>query len=162
MAVDGDATVREAEAVSAAVEHQLLNHIPALSVVHVRIRPVTGSIEDHHDHEHAGHHHAPHPVRVSGELAEGVIDIVDTPSGERLRFTAVRLTAGTEAVVAIDRPGGQVETLPLAALRDDRSRLLSAVAPAEPHEFAARLLLRSAVHKEVLSFLVIERVDHPH
>jgi len=116
VAIDGGATLREAETVSSAIERQLLAHIPALSAAHVRVRPASGTIGDHHRHEHAGHHHAPDPVPVTGELTEGVIEIIDTPDGERVRFAAVRLTAGTDAVVAIDRPGGQVETLPLAAL----------------------------------------------
>lgn len=164
VAVDGDATVREAEAVSSAVERQLRDHIPALSVAHVRVRPASGTIDDHPGHQHAGHHHAPAPapVPVSGELAEGVLEIVQTPSGERLRFTAARLTAGTQAVVAIDRPGGRVETLPLAACDNDSSRLLSAVAPAEPHEFDARLLLQRGAHKEAPAFRMIEPADHTH
>lgn len=162
VAIDGGATVREAEAISSAIERQLLAHIPALSVAHVRVRPASGTIGDHHPHEHAGLHHAPNPVPLSGELAEGVIEIVDTPDGERVRFTAARLTDGTEVVVAIDRPGGQVETLPLAALDDGLSELLSAAAPAEPHEFEARLQLQRGDHKEVLPFRMIEPTDHTH
>jgi len=162
VAIDGGATVREAEAVSSAIERQLLAHIPALSVAHVRVRPIIGSADDHHSSEHARHHHAPNPVLVSGELAEGIIDIIDTPSGERLRFTAARLIAGVEAVVEIDRPDCQVETLPLVTLDNDASRLLSTVAPAEPHEFEARLQLRSGVRKECLPFHIVEPVDHAH
>lgn len=162
VAVDGDATVREAEAVSSAVERQLRDHIPALSVAHVRVRPASGTIEDHPGRQHTGHHHVPAPVPVSGELAEGVLEIVETPSGERLRFTAARLTAGTQAVVMIDRPGGRVETLPLAAADNDSSRLLSADTPAEPHEFAARLLLRQGARKEVLAFRMTEPANHTH
>jgi hypothetical protein len=162
VAIDGGATVREAEAISSAIERQLLAHIPALSVAHVRVRPAGGTIGDHHRHEHAGHHHAPNPVPLSGELAEGVIEIVDTPDGERFRFTAARLTDGTEVVVAIDLPGGQVETLPLAALDDGLSELLSAAAPAEPHEFEARLQLQRGDHKEVLPFRMIEPTDDTH
>lgn len=162
VAIDGGATVREAETASSAIERQLLAHIPALSVAHVRVRPASGTIGDHHRHEHAGHHHAPDPVPVSGALTEGVIEIIDTPDGERFRFTAARLTPGTEVVVAIDRPDSQVETLPLAALDDGLSELLSAVAPAEPHEFEARLLLQRGDHKEVLPFRMIEPADHTH
>lgn len=162
VAIDGGATVREAEAVSSAIERQLLAHIPALSAAHVRVLSSSEGIGDHRGHEHAGHHHAPDPVPVSGELAEGVIEIVDTPGGERFRFTAARLSVGTKVAVAIDRPGGRVETLPLAAFDNDSSRLLSTTAPAEPHEFDARLLLQQGVHKEVLSFHMIEPVDHTH
>lgn len=162
VAIDGDATLQEAEAISSAVERQLLDHLPALSAAQVRVRPVTGSMDDHHGDERARHHHAPDPVRVSGDLTEGNMEIVDTPGGERLQFTAVRLNAGTEAVVEIDRPGGEVETLPLGVLDGNPSRLMSAMAPAEPHEFDARLLLQWGVHKEVLPFYMIEPSGHSH
>lgn len=162
VAIDGDTSVHEAETVSSAIERQLLALIPALSVAHVRVRPAGEAVGDHHRHEYAGHQHAPDPIPVIGELAEGVIEIIGTPDGERFRFSAARLTTGTEVVVAIDRPDGQVETLPLAALDDGLSELLSAVAPAEPHEFEARLLLQRGDHKESLPFRMIEPTDHTH
>lgn len=99
---------------------------------------------------------------MNGALAEGIIEIVDTPDGERFRFTAARLNTGTEAVVAIDRADGQVETSPLAALDDGLSGLLSPVAPAAPHEVEARLLLQRGDHKEVLPFRKIEPTGHAH
>lgn len=43
VAIDGGATVREAETVSSVIERQLLAHIPALSVAHVRVRPASES-----------------------------------------------------------------------------------------------------------------------
>jgi cation diffusion facilitator family transporter len=39
ISVDDNLAVAEAEAVSAAVERELLDHIPALSIAHVRVRP---------------------------------------------------------------------------------------------------------------------------
>jgi len=54
VAVDGGATVRAAEGIAVAVERQLLEHIPALSMAHVRVRPVeaaagaAGAPEPHH------------------------------------------------------------------------------------------------------------------
>ena len=36
-----------------------------------------------HTHEH---HHAPDPVSVEGRLLNGLLEIVDTPVGERMRF----------------------------------------------------------------------------
>jgi cation diffusion facilitator family transporter len=55
--VDGVATVRAAEAVAAAVERQLLDHIPALLIAHIQMRPdnaPAGHVRapDHHDHSH--------------------------------------------------------------------------------------------------------------
>jgi cation diffusion facilitator family transporter len=62
VAVDGRTTVKEAEAVSRKIEHELLEHVPALSTAHVRTRPVeTARAErdgdDQHLHEHAEHAH---------------------------------------------------------------------------------------------------------
>lgn len=162
VALDGATTVREADAVSSAVERQLDAHIPALGVIRVRVRPVSGTLHEHQSHSHFQHHHAPDPVFVSGEMAEGVIEIIDTPRGERLIFTAVRLAAGTEALVEIDRPGGRTEILPLMMLENDPCRLLSTEAPEEPHEFGARLLLRSGARTESLPFRIIEPVHHDH
>ena len=154
VAVNGNVTVREAEEISAAVERQLLDHIPALSRAQVRVRPedATG---------HAGHH-APDPVRVKGELGEGVIEIVETPDGERLRFSAARLAVGAQASIIIERPGGRPETLPLAPAAGDPSRLTSAAAPAEPHQFEARLQLQAGDRRETLAFRMLEPTDHVH
>jgi cation diffusion facilitator family transporter len=163
VAINSNATLREADTVSIAVERELFDHIPALSIASVRIRPIAGLPEERHDPGHSGHHHhAPDPVSVSGELAKGVIEIIDTPSGERLRFTMTKMTGEIKAVVAIDRPGGQIETLLLTVLDDDPFRLLSAVAPAEPYAFDARLLLQQGDRKEMLPFRLVEPDDHVH
>jgi cation diffusion facilitator family transporter len=167
VAVAGSATVREAEAISAEVERELLAHIPALSSAHVRARPeeaVAGSADAPAPHHrgHAGHHHAPAPARVKGRLAEGTLAITDTTGGERLLFTAARLAAGAEAIVIIDRPGRPAETLALTAQPGDPACLISATAPAEPHEFDGRLLVRAAGREEVLPFRMVEPVAHAH
>jgi cation diffusion facilitator family transporter len=65
VAVDGRTTVREAEAVSSKIEHELLEHLPALSTAHVRTRPFRGGVQESaahrdHVHEHAGRHHDDH------------------------------------------------------------------------------------------------------
>jgi cation diffusion facilitator family transporter len=160
VAIDGNATVHEASVVSAAVERALFGHIPALSIAHVRVRPEDAT--DHRDAAH-GHRHAPEPASITGELAEGVLEIVDTPKGERLRFTATRLVDGAEVEVLIDRPGGQIETLPLRRSgADASSSLMSEIAPAEPHEFSARLRLRAGGREETAPFRLVEPVDHVH
>ncbi len=91
VAVAGGTTVREAEAISAEVEAVLADHVPALATAHVRVRPDEGGVAGQ---AHVGHHHAPDPVQARGELAEGVMEIIDTPVGERFRFTAVRMAPG--------------------------------------------------------------------
>lgn len=96
---------------------------------------------------------------MHGELADGVIDIIDTPNGERMRFVASQVTAGLTATVRIDRGNGAVEVLELIASGDPRA-FLSGVAPAEPHEFDAVLRLGVAGQFEDLAFQVQEPTDH--
>ena len=86
----------------------------------------------------AGHHHAPEPFKVSCGLAEGLLEIVDTPAGERMRLTLSRPAPGLLATVNIKRSAG-TEYLPLAPAADYDGIYESAVAPAEPHEFEADL-----------------------
>jgi nickel/cobalt exporter len=38
--------------------------------------------------DHHSHHHAPDPVLVTGSLLQGRLDIVETPLGERIRFSS--------------------------------------------------------------------------
>ena len=105
-------------------------------------------------------HDAPTPAAVRRQLADGVVEIVDTPDGERMQFTVARAPAEFDAIVEIDRGNGRGETLALAALPDNRSRFRSATAPQGPHEFDARLRLRAAGQSEALPFHVSEPVGH--
>ena len=62
IAVDGRTTVREVEAVSIKIERELREHVPAVSMAHVRSRPVGAAIagsdgDDPHMHKHAEHAH---------------------------------------------------------------------------------------------------------
>jgi len=66
VAVAEGTTVREAEAISAEVEAVLTDHVPALASAHVRVRPADGLAAP----AKTGHHHAPDPVPVHGELAQ--------------------------------------------------------------------------------------------
>lgn len=61
----------------------------------------------------------------------------------------------------IDRPGGP-EILPLSTLEGQGGVLMSHVAPAEPHEFNASLVLHVAGRGESLAFRMVEPADHPH
>lgn len=98
VAIDGDARVREADAHACALERQLMEHLPALAYARVRIRPANpaphggagknGELGGSHHHGHA----APVPVLVHGKLVVGRIEIIDTPAGDRLRFTASQAT----------------------------------------------------------------------
>ncbi|MFJ7352756.1 cation diffusion facilitator family transporter [Phyllobacterium sp. NPDC097923] len=142
----------EANAISGNLERELFAHIPALSVATVRF--VTPEPESHH--------HAPEPFQVKGKLANGLLEIVDTDAGERMRLRVSRHVEGMKATVRILRGHGIVETIPLIPLNDDHHILQSTVAPTEPHEFDAELRLSSNSMTEELPFRMVEPEGHHH
>jgi divalent metal cation (Fe/Co/Zn/Cd) transporter len=152
VAVAGDTTVQEADAISAEVEGVVADHVPALASVHVRVRSAEAAISSRTP-GHAGH--ASNPVSVKGALVDGVLEIIDTPAGERMRLTAARLPADAKVSVVISRSVGE-EKLPLLPQGGERGVFFSTEAPAEPHEFSARLVLQVGEHEEVLAFRMTE------
>jgi len=111
-----------------------------------------------HDHEH--HHHAPEPVLISGNSVKGLLEIVDTPLGERMRFKASQPLSDDELIVEIDREGDQVEPLTLMRSPDNESVYLSSAVPGEPHEFSARIISRNS--NDEISFSMNEPNGHEH
>ena len=160
MAVAGGTTVQEAEAISAEVEAMVADHVPALASAHVRVRSVEDAAAPLTP-GHIGHHHASDPVPVKGTFVEAVLEIVDTPNGERMRLTAARLTDNADVSVVIHRPEGE-KKLPLLPQDGEQGVLMSSIAPAEPHEFDARLVLRVGEHEEILPFRMVEPEGHHH
>ncbi|MBN9000133.1 MAG: cation transporter, partial [Rhizobiales bacterium] len=144
--------------IAAALETELHDHLPALDVASIRFDRASEAAADGHPH---GHHHAPEPVLVSSRFAVGKLEIVDTPNGERMRLALTQHAKDLQAVVVIDRPDGQAEELPLLHDPGDRHLLLSTAAPAEPHEFEARLVLTQAEEREEIPFRMVEP-DHHH
>jgi hypothetical protein len=63
--------------------------------------------------------------------------------------------------MVIARPGRD-ETLPLLPRSGSPHVLISADAPAEPHEFDARLVVRADGREEALPFRMVEPADHVH
>lgn len=180
--LDGRMTLAQAQDVVAALKRELFAHLPVLAQVSIRpeapadrtaLRPHAhphdegharphddGRAHPHHLHPHGGHH-APEPFRVASPLAEGVLEIIDTPAGERMRLTVSRHAEGLVAVVVIDRDHG-LETLALNADPADHHALISDAAPAEPHEFSARLVLRAGGETLELPFRMQEPAGHAH
>lgn len=152
IAVSDGMLLAAANNIAASLKVELFAHIPALAVATVRFAEA----------EEGGHHHAPDPFVVSGKLASGLLEIVDTPQGERMRLRLSRHAEGLRANVAIERPGGAVERLPLSPVGGDHHDLQSLVAPAEPHEFSARLLLAAGADSEDLPFAMAEPEGHYH
>ncbi|WP_348643359.1 hypothetical protein [Mesorhizobium sp. B2-7-1] len=139
--------------IAASLKTELFAHIPALDVATVRFAEPEAE---------GGYHHASDPFLVSGKLASGLLEIVDTPQGERMRLRLSRHAEGLRANVAIERAGGAVESLPLSPVGGDHHYLQSLVAPAEPHEFSARLQLAAGADSEDLPFAMAEGHHHEH
>lgn len=161
IAVNDNLTVADANAIAASLQSELRAHMPALSVAHVRFGAGGGISPPAAAHTAVARHHAPEPFEVSCALAEGLLEIVDTPEGERMRLQVDRRVEGLEATVTIDRPGRKVETLALCALPGGRT-FQSTRAPAEPHEFSAQLHLGASGEREILPFHMSEPKGHRH
>ncbi|MBB4192243.1 cation diffusion facilitator family transporter [Rhizobium aethiopicum] len=170
IAVDRSKTVSEANAIATALRRELQGHLPSLGNATIQFddggaTPAAASAapEHHHRPAHAarGHHHAPAPFTVSSRLATGLLEIVDTPEGKRMRLSISKHAKGLEAVVEIARDGG-VERLPLLSSPTDHHALMSAIAPAEPHEFDAVLKLMVGVEIDDLPFRMQEPEGHHH
>ncbi|MER9407896.1 cation diffusion facilitator family transporter [Mesorhizobium caraganae] len=157
ISVPGMATAKDVLGVTEALKEELFAHLPALAEANVRLMSPAGPAAET---SHA-HHHAPEPFKVVCDLAEGTLEIVDTPAGERMRLTIDRHADDLAATVIIDRPEGP-ETLRLDPVADNHHRLESTVAPAEPHEFQARLILVAKGREQVLPFKMVEPEGHHH
>ncbi len=163
VALDGAMSLNEADAIAMQFEHELSDHVPALSSARIRMRPYDATsnepLVDHSAPPHTGHHHGPAPLALGGELAQGVVEIVDTPSGERLRFTSSQPSPGLIAIATIKRNGSQDEVLELIDVQDG-TQFLSKIAPGEPHEFDAVLRLQVSGRSEALPFHMVEPEGH--
>ena len=166
--IDDRIPVSEAQAIVAAVRDELFAHLPVLSQVSIRIEAaeLPEAAAGHSRAQDGGHHHgrdqrhghAPEPVEIEVALAAGRLAIVETPAGERMRFTVSRHAEGLSAQVVIDRPEGP-ETLELVPDPLDHHALQSRTAPAEPHQFDARLVLAAGERTVTLPFRMEEPVD---
>jgi cation diffusion facilitator family transporter len=160
--VDGALSVSEADKVGAALKREMLAHIPTLSVANIRCHG--GAPLDATDAraQAGGHHHAQEPFKVASVLGNGLLEIVDTAKGERMRLSLDQLTKGLAATVTIDRNAGHVETLALVPVAGNARIFESLIAPAEPHEFAAQLRLQIDDRQDVLHFAMAEPAGHKH
>lgn len=152
ISVDDAVLLAEANVLAGELEQELFHHIPALSVASVRFAP---------SRERNVQAPSPAAVRVVGELARGLLDIVDTTAGERMRLRLSRHTEGVQAAVSIHRGQGRTELLPLLPFGGNHHVLLSDSAPAEPHDFDATLTLQAGTIREELGVRLVE-ADHHH
>ena len=97
---------------------------------------------------------------MKSRLANGELSIVDTTGGERFRLSLSKPVKDLQATVIINR-GKKKERLPLKSAEDSRT-FESSVAPAEPHEFTAMLVLKSKTQTITLPFDMKEPEGHHH
>ncbi|MDM9624984.1 cation diffusion facilitator family transporter [Rhizobium sp. S152] len=159
ISLNAEKSVAEANAITSALRSELTAHLPALGSATIQIADKGAALPA--DRGGHGHHHAPAPFTVDSRLATGLLEIVDTPDGERMRLSISRHAKGLEAVVETAR-GGTVERLPLLPSPSDHHALMSATAPAEPHEFDAVLKLMAGVEIDDLPFRMEEPEGHHH
>ncbi|UWU18069.1 cation diffusion facilitator family transporter (plasmid) [Rhizobium sullae] len=160
IAVDSSKSVAQANAVVLALRKELNAHLPALGTATIQLD--TAGTATPVENQDNGHHHAPAPFTVSSPLATGLLEIVDTPDGERFRLSVGKHIHGLQAVVEINRGNGAIERLPLLPSPTDHHVMISAVAPAEPHEFEAVLKLMAGIEVDDLSFRMEEPEGHHH
>jgi cation diffusion facilitator family transporter len=154
IAVDEDVLLAVANQISAVFQEALFDHLPALASANVQLVSAARR-------SGVSHHHAPAPFRVVSNLADGLLEIADTPAGERMVLRVARHAEGLRAKVAIQRDA-RIEEIDLTPAHGNHHRLESQEAPAEPHEFAATLLLTAGEAREELSFRMIEPAEHVH
>jgi cation diffusion facilitator family transporter len=160
ISVDTNKSLADANGIALALEKELRAHLPPLGSTNIKF-DTTGAVAER-SIDQGRHHHAPKPFTVSSALATGLLEIVDTPNGERMRLTLKTHVEGLEATVEIDRGSTGVERLPLPASQTDHHAMISAVAPAEPHEFEAVLFLMSGRLVDKLPFRMVEPDGHCH
>ncbi len=161
IAVENAMSIAEANGIALALREELHAHLAPLGSAAIQF-DTAGASAMAASHGNHGHHHAPAPFAVSSSLATGVLEIIDTPDGERMRLSIASHAHGLQAVVNIKRPGGGVEMLTLPPSPTDHHAMLSAEAPAEPHEFDAELVLTAGDKAEVLPFRMEEPEGHHH
>jgi cation diffusion facilitator family transporter len=155
--VDETLSVAEADRLGEKLKREMFAHVPALSVANVRVHGSDPALGDARAAGHeGGHHHSPEPFTVASALADGLLEIIDTPHGERMQLTVDRHVEGLQAAVTIDRAGGNIETLTLTPAVSNPHAFISSTAPSEPHEFEAQLHLKAGDRKVVLPFRMVE------
>lgn len=110
--------------------------------------------------KHHHHHHAPEPIAVKSPFVNGVLEIVDTDNGERMKFTADTKAANLSIRVLINRLEGP-EILNMMASHDSSS-YFSDNTPNEPHEFSAEFEITKESKREVVLFEMHEPHEHDH
>jgi cation diffusion facilitator family transporter len=161
VAVDEAIPVGEGVKLAEQLRSELKGHISALSTATITFASPDGDNSFAITAQTHAPHHAPEPFVVQSKLAAGTLAIVDTLEGERFHLTLTEAAANLEATVVIARPDGD-EVLLLTPVASDAKTFESNRAPAEPHEFSAKLILKSKLLSDTLQFTIKEPEGHHH
>ena len=160
IAVDDKLPVSGGIKLAEQLRSELLAHISALRTATITFTSPDGT----NPFESASLAHAPHhaqePLIVKSKLANGELAIVDTPDGERFRLSLLKTAKDLQATVIIDR--GKAKEKFLLKTTKDFKTYESDVAPTEPHEFTAKLVLKSKTQTITLPFEMKEPEGHHH
>jgi cation diffusion facilitator family transporter len=160
IAVEESLSLPAAMDIARRVKSELLEHLPALRTANVTFEQSDLDRVDLSPSSGRHAHHAPEPFRFRSELADGTLEIIDTPEGERMRLTLDRQASGLSATVVIERPDTE-ERLALHQTSNG-SIFQSSLAPQEPHEFVAALQLSAGGRSARLPFKMHELAGHTH
>jgi cation diffusion facilitator family transporter len=160
IAVDNKLPVSAGLKLAEQLRSELLSHISALRTTTVTFASPDGTSSFELAPPAHAPHHAPEPFVVDSKLANGELSIVQTPDGERFRLSLSKAARGLQATVLINRTG-RIERLALKAIRDSNT-FESSMAPTEPHEFTAKLVLKSKTQVIRLPFEMKETDGHHH
>lgn len=105
------------------------------------------------------HHHVPDPIRIHNSVTDGVLEIIDTPNGERMKYVARQAPTGLGLRVVINR-SEQLEIIPLVRVSEGSNIFVSDVAPNEPHEFSAEFEISFGDVRDVIPFEMHEPEHH--
>ncbi len=108
----------------------------------------------------AHHNHDAEPVMINSNHTKGHLEIVQTPDGERMKYSFSKKSEHLSLRVLINRPDG-LEILELNQV-SGADFYMSNIAPSEPHEFAAELEMTAGTLREVIPFEMHEHHDHDH
>ena len=92
-------------------------------------------------------------------MTSGLLEIIDTPEGERMKFTSEKSQEKLLLRVIINR-SESLEVLVLKQAYPGAKEYLSEVAPNEPHEFSAEFEMSIENQKDVVPFEMQEPHDH--
>jgi nickel/cobalt exporter len=127
-----------------------------------RIKIMKKQAQKHAIQKHAHHHEEPTPIHITSDLLTGKLAIMDTATGERMKFSVEKFKSAFNIRIIINRPDG-LEVITFQKSSMNSNEFISDVAPNEPHEFSAEFeITLNDNSREVIPFEMHEPEGHDH